>query len=183
MGAVYLCPSKIIFFMRFFLVGLLISMMAVTTPLLGQDKYGHLNFGNLLSQMTGTQAAETELEAYNQQLVARGEKMVEDFRARVTEVEAQVDELAPVRLAEIRKELEAERQKIGQYERQMAVDLEKKRQELLGPLIEQARQAIDEVAEENGYTLVFDTSLANTVLFAEDSDDLLPLVKAKLGMD
>ncbi|MCP9236438.1 OmpH family outer membrane protein [Lewinella sp. JB7] len=159
---------------------LLISIGSLTG--LSAQQYGHLNFANLLSQMPGTEAAEAELAAYNQQLVERGEQMVEDLRARVREVESQIEDLPPVRVEELRVELNGEREKIGQYEQQMAVDLETKRRELLGPLIQQARDAIDAVARENGYLLVFDTSQFNTVLFAQDSDDLMALVKAKLGM-
>ncbi|MBB4079295.1 outer membrane protein [Lewinella aquimaris] len=159
---------------------LLISLTSLTS--LTAQKYGHLNFANLLSQMPGTKAAEAELKTYNQQLVAVGEKMVEDYRGRVRELEAQVDDLPPIEVNKFRAELDGEREKIGLYEQQMASDLEKKRQELLGPLIQQARDAIDAVAQENGYQLVFDTSLFNTVLFAQDSDDLMELVKAKLGM-
>ncbi len=149
---------------------------------LSAQKYGHLNFANLLSEMPGTTAAEAELAAYNEQLVGVGEQMVADLKARVQEVEAQVQELPPIRVEELRVELTGERDKIAQYEQQMAVDLERKRQELLGPLITETRTAVETVAKENGYTLVFDTSQFNTVLFAEDSDDLMSLVKAKLGL-
>lgn len=149
---------------------------------LGAQQYGHLNFANLLSELPGTKAAEAELESYKQELVAKGEQMVGDLQARVAEVQGQMDELPPVRLAELRAELAQQRDAIAAYERQVQRDLEAKRQELLGPLIQRVRDAIDAVAEREGYALVFDTSLFNTVLFAEDADDLMPLVKAELGM-
>lgn len=149
---------------------------------LGAQKYGHLNFANLLSEMPGTTAAEAELEAYNKELVAKGEQMVADLQTRVEEVQGQMDELPPVRLAELRAELAQQRDAIGAYEMQVQRDLEAKRQELLGPLIQQARDAIDVVAERNGYQLVFDTSIFNTILFAQDADDLMELVRAELGM-
>jgi outer membrane protein len=158
------------------LAGLLLSL-----PAPAQD-YGHLNFANLLADMPGTKAAETDLEAYNQQLVRKGEQIVADLQNRVREVEAQVDDLAPRRLEELRAELTEQRDAIGQYERQMGVDIEKKRQELLGPLIQQARAAVTAVAEELGLTMVFDTSLFNSVLYARDSEDLMDEVRAKLGM-
>lgn len=161
------------------LLFLLTSVLALP---LGAQKYGHLNFANLLSEMPGTKAAEAELETYNKDLVAKGEQMVADLQARVAEVQGQMDELPPVRLAELRAELAQQRDAIGAYEMQVQRDLETKRQELLGPLIQQARDAIDAVAERGGYAFVFDTSLFNTVLFAEEADDLMALVKAELGM-
>ena len=146
------------------------------------QKYGHLNLAILISEMPGTTAAEAELKTFNDAAVARGEQMVTDLQARVAEVETQRDELAPVKLEEMRLELTAARDSIVQYEQQMGVDVERKRQELLGPLIQQARDAVDAVARENGYQLIFDTSRFNTVLYGQDSDDIMPLVKAKLGM-
>ena len=157
---------------------LLLTASSVSTA----QKYGHLNFANLLSQMPGTKAAEAQLEAFNKQLTAKGEQMVVDLKARVQEVEAQVDELAPKRLAELRAELNEARENIVAYERKMGVDVNRKRQELLGPLIAEARAAISAVAEAEGYAMIFDTSQFNTVLYGRDGDDIMPLVRAKLGM-
>ena len=161
---------------------LILFLTCASLASVSAQKYGHLNFANLLSQMPGTAAAEAELASYNQQLVSVGEKMVTDLQARVKEVESQIQDLPPIRVEELRVELTGERDKISQYEQQVKVDLEKKRQELLGPLIKETRDAVEAVAKANGYSLVFDTSQFNTVLFAEDSDDLMPLVKAKLGL-
>ena len=59
--------------------------------------------------------------------------------------------------------------------------LQEKEKELLQPIIDRAKQAIAEVAKENGYTYIFDTS-AGTLLYQQDSDDILALVKKKLGL-
>ena len=166
--------------MRAFFLTLLISISCMTAAT--AQKYGHLNFGNLISQMPGTQAADSELEAYNTELTQKGEDMVNKLRERVAAVEGRAQDLPPIEMEKIRAELTAEREKILQYEQQMQRDLGQKRQELLGPILEEAREAVNAVAEENGYALVFDTSQFNTVLFAEESVDLMPLVKAKLGL-
>ncbi len=59
--------------------------------------------------------------------------------------------------------------------------IKKKEQELLTPLINKAREAINEVAKENGYKYIFDSSLG-VILFTDDTDDILPLVKKKLNI-
>ncbi|MGB3798323.1 MAG: OmpH family outer membrane protein [Lewinella sp.] len=166
--------------MRYLFLALFLSL-SVFAPLTAQ-KYGHLNFANLLSEMPRTQAADSSLQSYNQELVNKGEEMVTELRARVQEVQAQVEDLPPVRVEELRAELAAQRDEIAAYEQQIQRDTEMKRQELLGPLIQEVRDAIDAVAEENDYIMIFDTSQFNTVLFAEDSDDIMDLVKAKLGI-
>lgn len=162
---------------------LFVLLLAVASlPSLSAQKYGHLNFAILISEMPGTAAAEAELSAYNDELTAQGEKMVADLRARVLEIEAQMEDLSPVKLNELRAGIDKDRQAIVNFEQQMAIDLERKRQELLGPIIEEARAAVIAVAEEEGYELIFDTSRFNTVLYGRDGDDIKPLVKAKLGL-
>ena len=157
-------------------------LLLFTITSLPAQKYGHLNFAILISELPGTEGAEAELKAFNDAAVAKGEQMVVDLKARVAEVEAQREELSPVQLREMQQELTTERDKIVQYEQQMGVDVAQKRQELLGPVIQQAREAVEAVAEENGYQLIFDTSRFNTVLYGQDSDDIKPLVRAKLGL-
>ena len=45
-----------------------------------------------------------------------------------------------------------------------------------------AKNAIQKVAKEKGYSYVFDTSVGALLYWPEDSDDLLPLVKKELGL-
>ena len=72
-------------------------------------------------------------------------------------------------------------QRIQTYQQSAQQRLQDKEKELLQPIIDRAKQAISDVAKENGYTYVFDTS-AGALLYQQDSDDILPLVKKKLGL-
>jgi len=49
------------------------------------------------------------------------------------------------------------------------------------PLIDKAKKAIDEVAVEKGYNYIFDTG-TGALIYYQDSDDIMPFVKAKLGI-
>ena len=53
---------------------------------------------------------------------------------------------------------------------------------LLKPLLDRAEAAIKTVAKENGYSYIFDSSKGGAVLYSPESEDVLPLVKAKLGI-
>jgi outer membrane protein len=146
------------------------------------QKYGHLNFGNLISSLEETKAADTELEAYQKQLVTKGEEMASAWQqeAQAFAQKVQSGALAPKIQQEKQAKLEEERNKILAYEKEVSQKVQAKRQELLEPLITRAEQAIKDVAEENGYIMIFDTSVFNAILFAEESDDVMELVKAKL---
>ena len=149
-----------------------------------QEKYGHLNFGNLISSMEETKAADSELEAYRKQLVAKGEEMAvkfkEDYQAVIKE--AQAGNLTPAQQQEKEQELSQRRDEIVAYEQEVRQKVDAKREELLTPIINNAEAAVKEVAEKNGYVLIFDTSVYNAVLFAQDADDVMPMVKASLGI-
>ncbi|SEQ77197.1 OmpH family outer membrane protein [Neolewinella agarilytica] len=157
-------------------------LLFATVSVSHAQKFGHVNFGNLLSEMPEVKASETELEAFNQQLIKQGEKMVEDLKAAVAKAEANSLNTTPKELEQIKQRLQQDQAAIQQFEREMVVKIEQKRQELLGPIIKKAREAIDAVAKENGYQMVFDSSLFNSLLFTEDSSDMMELVKAKLGI-
>ena len=85
----------------------------------------------------------------------------------------------------IRKTKEQEltdlRQRIETYQQNAQQKLQEKEKELLQPIIDRAKQAIADVAKENGYTYIFDTN-AGTLLYQQDSDDIMALVKKKLGL-
>ena len=60
--------------------------------------------------------------------------------------------------------------------------LEQEREKaLLTPIIDRAKEAIRDVAKENGYTYIFDSAVGVTLY--EGGDDVLPLVKKKLGLN
>ncbi|GJM31069.1 MAG: membrane protein [Saprospiraceae bacterium] len=148
------------------------------------QKYGHLNFGNLLSMMPETKAADVTLEAYRKQLITKGEEMATKFRTNyekfVTDIK---DKSLTPKVQEAREAaLGQEQQSIMAYEQEISQKLQAKRQELLKPIVEKAEKAISDLGKEKGYQFIFDTSTFNAVLFVRDSDDVTPLIKAKLGI-
>ncbi len=61
-------------------------------------------------------------------------------------------------------------------------DLQQQQMVLIQPVMEKARKAIEEVAKEKGLIYVFDMSQDNPIYASEESLDLLPLVREKLGL-
>lgn len=164
---------------------ILFAMLAIGTTVASAQKYGHLNFGNLISAMPEVKEADTELEAYQQQLVAKGEDMAksfqEDYGKFVTDVQSGT--LPPKTQQERQQALEKKQQEILAYEQEIVQKVQAKRQELLQPIVQRAEKAVQEVAKENGFTMIFDSSAFNAVLFAQDATDVMAMVKGKLGVE
>ena len=164
---------------------LLMTLLVLGSTFVGaQDKYGHLNFGNVVALMPETAQADASLETYRKDLISKGEGMVKAFQDKYGKLIAdqQSGNFTPKQLQERAQVLAQEEQKIVAYEQEVSKKVEEKRQELLAPIIKKAEDAIKAIGKANGYKLIFDTSVFNSILFAQDSDDVYPLVKTKLNL-
>jgi outer membrane protein len=72
-------------------------------------------------------------------------------------------------------------QRIQAAQEKAQEDLAKQEEELLKPMVDRATVAIKEVASANNFTYILDVS-TGTVLVYDKGEDILPLVKAKLGI-
>ena len=95
---------------------------------------------------------------------------------------AKKDSLSDILVQTREKELQDLQTRIQNFQTSAQQDLQKKEQELLQPIIEKAKNAIQKVAKEKGYSYVFDTSVGALLYWPENSDDILPLVKKELGL-
>jgi len=163
-------------------LSLLVLVLLLTTTVSIAQKYGHINFGNLISAIPDTKAADIELEKFQQQLVTKGQNMAIAFEAKVDDYLQKAKTLTPVVAKGIETELEKERQTILGYEQEVQVKLNQKRAELLDPIVKKAQNAVNEVAKERNYIMVFDTSIFNAILYAQESEDIMVFVAAKLGI-
>ena len=146
-----------------------------------QNKLGYINSNELLSIMPESVAMQDELQSYAKGLEsslgamqAEGEKKLADYQQN----EATMSEL--VKQDKIR-ELENIQQRILEFQQNAQESLSAKEQELITPILDKARKAIDEVAKEGNFTYIFDASTGN-ILYANENENILPLVKAKLGL-
>jgi outer membrane protein len=161
------------------MLGLLLNMSV------NAQKFGYVNSGTILETMPKVKEAESNLEALGKQLQAKGEKMMQDFQLKYQDLERRVQsgDITPKDQEAQTALLEQERNKILQFDQEMQGQLAKKRDELLGPILEEVRTAIQTVAKEGGYTYIFDGSPGvGVVLYADESTNVTNQVKSKLGI-
>ena len=75
--------------------------------------------------------------------------------------------------------MEKKEEELLKYEQEMIGKLQAKEQELLKPIMDKVNQAIQDVAAEGGYAMIFD---AGVLLYAAEGTDVSAQVKSKLGM-
>lgn len=147
------------------------------------QKFGYLNSALLLSELPEVKAADSDLEAYQKQLVASGETMVKAFEEKYQKYVKEANEgiLSQVQMQQKEAELGQEQQKIQQYEVEVQQKILLKREELYQPILDKVKVALEAIGNEQGYTMIFDAS-GGVLLHAKESEDVMPLVKAKLGL-
>ena len=157
------------------------TMLAAQTAT--AQKIAHINVDELISLMPETQAAESEMQKYAQQLEKDLEEMQTEAQAKYQNLINNQNNWTQLRITKEQEELEGMAQRIQQYQVQAQQDLQKKQMELMEPIIEKAQNAINGVARDKGYTYVLDSSQSKgVVIYVEKGEDILPLVKAKMGL-
>ena len=169
--------------MKVFKIVILMVVVAFSTSVTAQKdaKIGHINSNDLLSAMPERTAVQKDLEEYAGQLKVTLDAMRKEYETKVGEFQAKQEVMTDVIKDNKIKEITDLEKRIGEFQQTAEADLQKKEQALLQPIIDKAKTAIDDVAKENGYTYILDSSVG-VVLYSVEGDDILPKVKTKLGI-
>lgn len=163
---------------------LMLALLGTTVQVQAQ-KYGHLNLGNLLEEMPARKEADEKLKNFSEETMSGVEERIVKFEKEVNEFQQKMAEgsLTRVQAEERQRELQNEQQFLQELDQKARNSVAEQRKLLLEPILMDVDKAIKAVGRENGFTMIFDTSVINGVLFAEESVDVTDLVKAKLGME
>ncbi len=165
-------------------IALLCGLFLGLTTLAGAQgtlKFGHINSTQLLSVMPETKNADSLLQKFGASLENQMKTMSAEYQSKVSDFKAKEASMAePIHDAKM-KEISDLEQRIQDFQESAQSSMQKKKEELYNPVIKKVEDAIKAVAKEKAYSYIFDTSVG-AVLYAQDSDDIMPLVKTKLGM-
>ena len=161
--------------------------IALTLGLAGnavaQQKVGHINVDELLSIMPETKAAEADLQTYAGQLDSDAKAMQEEYYTKLQNAQANADTWTQLRLQKEQEELQAMGDRIMAFNQSAQQELQQKQMDLMLPIIEKAQEAVNKVAKEGGFTYIMDASASKAVLiYVDGGEDVMPLVKAELGI-
>ena len=162
---------------------LIISFLIISLPLSAQQKVklAHLNSADLMQIMPGKDTAQKILETYSASLEDELKTMYSEYQTKADYFKKNQATMSQIVQDSKLKELQDLESRIKSFDEQAQTDLQSKQEELLKPLIDRAKAAIADVAKENGYTYVFDSSVG-ALLYFENSDDIIELVKKKLNI-
>lgn len=144
-------------------------------------KLGHIDRQRLLLTLPERKGAEEKMQAFAKTLDERLKAMGAEYQAKVADAQARSEAMTQTEKEMIVREINELEQRIQAAQEKAQEDLAKQEEELLKPMIEKTNQAIKDVADEKGFTYIFDTS-TGMVIYFEKGEDIMPLVKAKLGI-
>jgi outer membrane protein len=144
-------------------------------------KIGHVDFNTLLQAMPGIDSVKIKLQGYQKTLTDQMDAMKSEFENKYMDYQSQSATMSDLIKQTKEKELQDLQGRIDAFQQKAQTDLQAKQAELVQPFIDKAKVAVKEVAKENKYTYILN-SIEDVVLYSETSDDIMPLVKKKLGI-
>jgi outer membrane protein len=168
--------------MKKLITTLAFSVLAVSFSM--AQKFAFVDTDYILNNIPSYKAAENELdkvsEQYENELSAIYENIDKMYREYQAEKVLLTDEMKSKREEEIiNKEREAKKLQ-NDYFGQEGL-LFKKRQELIKPIQDEVYDAVKEIANENGYAVIFDSASGPTMLFTNPRYDVSDEVLQRLG--
>lgn len=146
------------------------------------QKVAHIDSEQLLMAMPETTAMENELKKVQQTYADEYNAQVTAIQAKVKKYELEAPTQTDIKNQERQAEVQALQQKIQKYAQTADQEIQKKRFDLLKPIVEKAQQAVKDVATDKGAVYVFDSSPGKGLIVFDKGEDLLPAVKTKLGI-
>ena len=153
----------------------------LTLTLIGQNKFGYIDSQELLLLMPERKTAETEVQNFAKSLESQLGSMTAEYQESVQEYQANEANYTDLVKQDKVAEITGLEQRIQAFQQNAQKSLQEKEQELLAPILSKAKNAIDEVAQEGGFTYIFDKS-QGSILYAKESKKILDLVRKKLNL-
>lgn len=162
----------------FIALALMIGATAFTNA---QSKVAHIATQELVQTLPEYKSAMDQLQKLEKTYDAEIKDMLSEAQSTMQRYEAEANTKSEEENQKRATELQAAQRRIQEHSSKARQDLQKKETDLLRPILEKVRTAIQKVARDKGYDYVLDSTTGTGVLLA-DGYDLMPDVKKELGL-
>ena len=143
------------------------------------QKIGYISFDELIGSMPEAEKASAELQEYQAALQQQGATYYKELNELDSLFAKDSASMNKATKELKRNDMIALYQKVQGWQQTMQQMLEEKKSALLGPIQKKAVENVKLVAKEAGYAYVLE---AGSLLVTPPADDLLPLLKKKMGI-
>ena len=127
-------------------------------------------------------AAQKQLETKQDDIQKESQNLRTQWQNLVTDYQKNEATYSDIIKTSKQQEIEELGQRIQKFEEIAMNEFKKAQDDLLQPIMDKAHKAIQDVAKENSFTYIFDMNSGAILYASETSEDILPLVKKKLGI-
>lgn len=167
--------------MKHFVIACAIALTSAPAAFAQTTKLGHIDRQKLMLMLPERKDAESKMQAFAKTLDERLKAMGAEYQAKVADAQARSEKMTETEKEIAVREIGELEQRIQAAQEKAQEDVVKQEEELLKPMVDRTNAAIADVAAANNFTYVFDVS-TGMVLYFDKGEDILPLVKAKLGI-
>lgn len=146
-------------------------------------KFGHVDMQQLIQVMPERTEALASLEKEAGELEEMLGTMQEELKVMFEDYSTKRETMSDLVRQAKEEDIQMKQQRIETFRAQADQQLQQKQQQLMEPIFTKADGAIAEVAKENNLIYVFDVSSRVVLYQSNQSVDVLPLVKKKMGIE
>ena len=161
----------------------LLLMAAIALPLFASAqtvKVGLVDTNEIIGKMPETAAAQNTLNEAQKKYQAEFQRIEEEFQRQYEEFQNMKEDELPAIKERKARQLQETQQKAEAFQQNVMQDLQKQQDELMAPVVQKVKNAIESVGKEKGYNLI--QEMTGTLYFSQPVEDITPLVKQKLGI-
>ena len=161
----------------------IVILFAAFVPAQAQKnvKLGHVDFNKVIEQMPGQDTVKIVMEKYVQALQGELQTMQSELEMKGTDYQKNAATMSAIIKATKEKEITDLQGRIEAFQQSAQQDISNKQTELITPFVEKAKQAIKDVAKEGGFAYIMN-AVEDLILYSDGGEDVMPLVKKKLGI-
>lgn len=152
----------------------------LATNVSAQSKIAHIDTQAFIEAMPEYQDAMTQIKQVEQTYQAEIDDLLKEAQKKNERYKAEAPTKTEEENQSRMQELQDMQNSIMEYNQTATRDVQKKREELMRPVLEKARNIIQEVAREKGFDYVLDSTVGSGVLLA-DGYNLLDDAKTKIS--
>ncbi|RFN59630.1 OmpH family outer membrane protein [Marixanthomonas ophiurae] len=146
-----------------------------------QTKVAHIDTQALVEAMPEMKAAQSELDKIQKTYDTEIKAMAKELQTKMTQYDQEAATKTDEENEKRFQEVQGMQSNIQSYRQQAMQDLQKKQEDILKPVLEKARAAIQKVGRAQGFQYVMDSTTGSGILLA-DGKDLMIDVKKELGI-
>lgn len=155
-----------------------VLFIGATSFTAAQSKIAHINTQELVKAMPEYKAAQAEVEKLGNTYEAAIQESFKELNAKVKQYEAEAAAQTQEENQKRMIEVDEMRQSFAAYREKAQQNIQKQEFDLLKPITEKAKAAIEKVAAAQGYDYVLEAGS----LIVKKGKDLLADVKAEMGI-